>query len=213
MTLYEIDTAVLTEIGEDPTDDAVRAQWADLLLLEHNNTYIDICRRFIHPRTQEQVTLDGDRKFKTAGAGAVLTYGCAKVLAVKAHQDYSEDAGGRPAQEYAFEEVGPEEYIVPGAAAGSDVWVSYEYLPDKMTDSTEESADVPGLVPEQYHQAFVFNGVAAIRRSRGMFQSMQMYQTLAENVMTSLVKRNQQTRAGSIWGRRGLIHRKPDFMT
>jgi hypothetical protein len=187
--LYAIDTAILTEIGEDPDDKATRDTWAALLLLEHNNTLRDICARFLHPTVSELIKLDANRKFL---AYDVLKHECANVLGVTNAEDYSKDAGGSLGTQYAFYDTAPGEYIVPGAAASGSVWVKYKYIPDAMTDNTtKEGSSVPEEVPDAYRKAFVYNGIAAIRRSRGMFQSMATYQTLAEDVLSGLIKKSQ----------------------
>jgi hypothetical protein len=210
-TLYEIDSEVLRYIGEEPTDDDVRAEWAPLLLNVHSRTNVQICNEKIHPKACDPVVLGADKTFKAVkdtDDENALDHKCngEPIIALQ-YPDWSEDAGWDKSIEYTIRRVAPKLYVVPGAADGDTVYVLFEYVPDAFTKNTytgeTDDTDEPELVEEANRMAFVYNGAAAIFLSKKQLNSMAAFQTLAEDEIAKIREVGAQKRVkGTLFRRR-----------
>ncbi len=130
MNLYALDTATLDQCKLDATDQEVRQENSVLFLEGYNFAYERIIREKILPWTTEAVTLDANKAFNVS----TLTNTLAKIRHITRYADFSEDAGYVKSNRYIFyDKDGEGSIVVPYAEASGEMFVSYEYMPVRLS--------------------------------------------------------------------------------
>ena len=167
ITAHQMLTKGVRMAGESDSNTTLLALYNEPFLTGANLAYGDIWRRQ-GTTMWDDVALDANKQFEHSD----LTYDVKRIIRVSQYIDYSTAASNALANEYFFDNVAEDEYVVPSATASATVYVLYVPIPTPLVNTypvaveghaAGSDATSPVYVPALYVDAMIYKGMAEVR--------------------------------------------------